>query len=677
MATDTATGDRPGTADLQYIVPYEMAIHCLMYKLLICSKRNSLNCNAQGFLDDMGNFQYVSKDGNASGNPTNPHCHEQNENITEVAAFFQQLHAAVVHTYLSYSVVYDDLKDLYPNAAEANSFSVVVPRMRQWRASRKFPDLAGDLNIFMQLVENDPDWKKLKCYDNGFMTFKSIESKAATRAIVFGDVEFAASIHEALHKTVFLEEAPITIRGMIGSRVIIATVPHKNYAFPVAWAVITNDPKSESYGELIRGGISRILGGVQPQTVYFDFGAEMFLALSIQYRASRLRGTFDAYCNLLYTNVSDTVQLRGANNQDAVRVFSQLIILSLLPPEKIIDTFCAIVQHLSEPLFNTFEIALQYYLREWLNKVGVSNLSFYHDLDALGNCSKLHCTRLTNIAGGNPDLWNFLRSTITIQNRSFKDSDKLKTKKTIVNGTSRVGMLVDSRKIKKLQSMLINEEITSFEFLSRGWAAVEHLVADLIFLNPPLKKNHQVVDLVPIHHKLCITVNGIRALEPSVPEMLLEELEVPIFNTDDNALLDAAVAADDGLLLDAGANAYEVLLEAGVHAELEVPLVGDVIDVAPLDARVDTEVSLNGRADVDDDDDDFGFAAGGQYYKITKLCLICGQEDSPPNVIYNPCRHCIICQGCQTNHVAAVISYGEIFKCAYCRADVMSIDLII
>lgn len=64
-------------------------------------------------------------------------------------------------------------------------------------------------------------------------------------------------------------------------------------------------------------------------------------------------------------------------------------------------------------------------------------------------------------------------------------------------------MLIDVEKIKKLQSKLITEEITSLEFLSQSVSAVERHVADLIFLNPPLKKNHQIVELVPIHHKLC------------------------------------------------------------------------------------------------------------------------------------------------------------------------------
>lgn len=81
-------------------------------RLLICSKRNALNCNAQGFIDLEGNFQYVIKNGISSADPINPHCHQRNENISEEAMFFQQLHAAVVHSYLSYSTIYHELKDL-------------------------------------------------------------------------------------------------------------------------------------------------------------------------------------------------------------------------------------------------------------------------------------------------------------------------------------------------------------------------------------------------------------------------------------------------------------------------------------------------------------------------------------------------------------------------------------
>lgn len=117
----------------------------------------------------------------------------------------------------------------YPSASKANSLPAVVPRMRQWRAGRKFPCVTGGLDTIFDLVENDPNWKKIKCSDNGFMAFKSINHKAAVRGIVFGDVEFTASIDAALHQTVFVEEAPITISGLKESRLIIATVPHKNY----------------------------------------------------------------------------------------------------------------------------------------------------------------------------------------------------------------------------------------------------------------------------------------------------------------------------------------------------------------------------------------------------------------------------------------------------------------
>ncbi|XP_044595365.1 uncharacterized protein LOC123272558 isoform X2 [Cotesia glomerata] len=648
--------------DLQCIFSEGIAIHSLMYKLLICSKRNALNCNAQGFIDLEGNFQYVTKNGISSADPINPHCHQRNENISEEAMFFQQLHAVVVHSYLSYSAIYHELKDLYPSASKANSLPAVVLRMRQWRAGRKFPCVTGGLETIFDLVENDPNWKKIKCFDNRFMTFKSINHKAAVRGIVFGDVEFTASIDAALHQTVFVEEAPITISGLKESRLIIATVPHKNYAFPVAWAIIVDDSKSESYCELLRGGISQILGNVQPETIYYDFGAEMFRALTVQYPASRVRGTFDAYCNLLYTNVSNTVQLRGENKEDAVRIFLKLIILSLLPPEKIVETFYGIVQNLSEPLFAIFRTALQYYVAEWLNKVGVSNLSFYHDLTALANCSKLHCTRLKNISGGTPDFWNFLGSTITIQNHSSKDFEKLKSKKSISNGTSRVGMLIDVEKIKKLQSKLITEEITSLEFLSQSVSAVERHVADLIFQNPPPKKNHQIVELVPIHHKLWMTVDQIRALESNGPEVLLGQ----------------------HLPEDARADADEVNLEDEVDAEFDgndggpqgEMLVGEPV---VLDAGTDTR-----EAELDEENglevpvvENFGIAAGGRYYKVTNLCLICGLNDLPPDVIYNPCRHCIIYQECQRQFVDRVITNGEIFKCAYCRADVLTVDLII
>lgn len=80
--------------------------------------------------------------------------------------------------------------------------------------------------------------------------------------------------------------------------------------------------------------------------------------------------------------------------------------------------------------------------------------------------------------------------------------DKLAKKKAISRGTPPVKALIDSAKIKHLLELLESGGINELEFLQRGVSAAEQLVRNLIFTNPGPKSGFEIVDLVPIHHKL-------------------------------------------------------------------------------------------------------------------------------------------------------------------------------
>lgn len=92
---------------------------------------------------------------------------------------------------------------------------------------------------------------------------------------------------------------------------------------------------------------------------------------------------------------------------------------------------------------------------------------------------------------------------MAIQVQNSRDITKLIQKKSITgDSASYVGNLIDLQKIKRLNNLLDKNEITALGFLSRGVAVIEQFVADLIFINPGVKVDFQVADLVPIHHKL-------------------------------------------------------------------------------------------------------------------------------------------------------------------------------
>ncbi|XP_044593510.1 uncharacterized protein LOC123271287 [Cotesia glomerata] len=129
-------------------------------------------------------------------------------------------------------------------------------------------------------------------------------------------------------------------------------------------------------------------------------------------------------------------------------------------------------------------------------------MSFHNDVDALSNCTKIHYNRLQNMSGVEPDTWSFLESATSIQCESYRDVDKLAKKKAISRGTPSVKALIDLAKIKHLLELLESGGINELEFSQRGVSAAEQLVRNLIFINPRPKSEFEIVDLVPIHHKL-------------------------------------------------------------------------------------------------------------------------------------------------------------------------------
>ncbi|XP_044592388.1 uncharacterized protein LOC123270418 [Cotesia glomerata] len=83
------------------------------------------------------------------------------------------------------------------------------------------------------------------------------------------------------------------------------------------------------------------------------------------------------------------------------------------------------------------------------------------------------------------------------------------------------------------------------------------------------------------------------------------------------------------------------------------------------------------RAELRNDEDAYPAAAAGDFIYNSQICLACSDEESPPDVVYNPCRHCIFCQACQRQYVQTLLGDGQILTCSYCRQEVVSVDLII
>ncbi|CAD6233238.1 GSCOCG00012269001-RA-CDS, partial [Cotesia congregata] len=627
-------------------------------RFLICSKRSSLNCNAQGFLDLEGNFTLL-RDRNEDDEPVNPHCHAPEKKLTEDAIFQREMHKLVVHSFLSNNKIYDSLKDLYPNAAENSPYPEITPRMRQWRKTRKFPDLAdGDLTKFIDLITNDDQWKVAKRHDEGSMTFRTSVKNNQVKAVTFADSEFLELIKPSLYKVVYIEESPITLNDIEESHIILGTTSHKNYAFPILWSVM-NDCSQENYSAVIRNGLANFLGDNQPETIYYNFDEKIFYALRNRYATTRIKGTFEAYCNLLFAKTAQETEIRQNNDEHLVRIFSKLILLSLLPPHLIISTFYEVVQNMSPDHYRTFKPVLEYYLEEFIKKVGVSNFTFHNDVDAITNCSKRHSTRLKNSNRSKTKLWNFLGSTMAIQVQNSKDITKLIQKKsTAGSSASRVDSLIDIQKIQRLNNLLDKNEITPLGFLSKGVAVIDQFVADLIVNNPGVKVNFQVADLVPIHHKLIAKIDEIREIEPEAPGILLtgEDIRENDDGEDDNVHVgleileeelieqyhDNEVAEED--------NAFEAPNEANV-------IVGDINE------RIEVAEEENGVGMINDDVVfvEVTTLDGKRYFKSSDVCCVCRDEDSPVDIIYNPCRHCLFCQGCQKNYVDKVYGEKEIF----------------
>ncbi|XP_057329792.1 uncharacterized protein LOC130670407 [Microplitis mediator] len=292
--------------------------------------------------------------------------------------------------------------------------------------------------------------------------------------------------------------------------------------FPSLWAIMI-DKQTFMYNKFVREGLSEFIGNVQPNTFYYNFDGKIFSALKQIYPASRSKGTFYDHSNLLYSQAVILVpELRGQNNTDKLQVFGKVLFLSLLPPGNIVEGLIITVKNLSEDLFNTFKPFLQYYLDEWVNKVGVSNLSFHNDTDAISNCSQIHSTRIQNICGTQPNTWTLLETIIHLQSESSRDIKLAMSKKRINKGTLPAGNLVEVSKIQRLHRLFEGKKITILEFISRGTIVINNYIQDLAFKNPRARTDFSIVDLVPIDHKLVMTWEQVRSLEREIPLQLLD-----------------------------------------------------------------------------------------------------------------------------------------------------------
>ncbi|XP_044592389.1 uncharacterized protein LOC123270419 [Cotesia glomerata] len=102
--------------------------------------------------------------------------------------------------------------------------------------------------------------------------------------------------------------------------------------------------------------LSKVLGDVQPEKIYYDFHNKLFTALRGRYPATRLKGTLDAYSHLLYVNAMETIDLRARNAVHEIRIFTKILLLALLPPQQIVKAFVQVVQNLNEQMFQKFEL---------------------------------------------------------------------------------------------------------------------------------------------------------------------------------------------------------------------------------------------------------------------------------------------------------------------------------
>lgn len=68
-------------------------------------------------------------------------------------------------------------------------------------------------------------------------------------------------------------------------------------AFPILWSVM-NDCSQENYSATIRNGLANFLVDNQPETIHYNFDERIFYALRRRYETTRIKGTFEAYCNV-------------------------------------------------------------------------------------------------------------------------------------------------------------------------------------------------------------------------------------------------------------------------------------------------------------------------------------------------------------------------------------------
>lgn len=95
------------------------------------------------------------------------------------------------------------------------------------------------------------------------------------------------------------------------------------------------------------------------------------------------------------------------------KIFATIVALSLLPAEQISSAFIRVALSLNNQQREKFRSLMNYYVENWIGKIGTDKYSFYKDKGSLYKNMDLIFKNLSNSVPKNCTSWDFLGNYIS------------------------------------------------------------------------------------------------------------------------------------------------------------------------------------------------------------------------------------------------------------------------
>ncbi|CAG5075188.1 Protein of unknown function [Cotesia congregata] len=465
---------------------------------LICSRAQSDGCGAQGNWSIDGRFSFVED--------KDEHCHEKEPNGKRDAKFFAALYTATQHQFRHLRTIYGEVALLHQDSAKDYPFDSVKANMEYYQKSKKLPTINSQKD-FQQMLTN-AKYADICKHNRGKINTDFV----AKSSIIYRDNNLINALDT---NTLFVESSIIVLpKDLKAVQITCVGTHYMDHIFPMIWNVISTK-STDSTKSLVQKWKS-FKYVFEPLQIYYDFDNDYYQSLKDVFLEADIKGSYLSHCKASTSIMTDEAIQSEINLEDDVtrKIFAKIVALSLLPAEQISSAFIRIALSLDNQQRETFKDLMNYYIENWMGKIGTDKYSFYKDRGSLYKNMDLIFKNLYNLAPKNCTSWDFLERVLAsceqchlhrknyVKNKKINwSSNKIKNLFSSKKNCSEIEILWDSIKED-------TEPNKIDDFLRKAAALTVPVIRNLKFAGIHLSSKFELVKLV----------------EPTQPVINLEEL---------------------------------------------------------------------------------------------------------------------------------------------------------